>query len=199
MSSYPEPTNVAATSVMRGNRKRDTRPEVRVRSQLHKAGYRFRKNLLIAMGEGRVRPDIVFTRYRLAVFIDGCFWHRCPDHGTSPRSNSWYWGPKLDRNVERDRMVDGLLQNSGWMILRVWEHEPPELAATRIVRALSSCGLAERKQSVSERQPVPGRAGSSGRSRGVEDPEEQEVAQRDQARQREPEVKADEAEGGEGG
>ena len=138
MSDYPHPSNADVTSVMRGNRKQDTKPEVRVRSLLHRAGYRFRKNVSIPIGSRRVRPDIVFTRRRLAVFIDGCFWHRCPDHGTSPRFNSWYWGPKLDGNVERDRIVDELLQESGWLVLRIWEHERPELAAAEIIRALWS-------------------------------------------------------------
>jgi DNA mismatch endonuclease (patch repair protein) len=139
MSEYPYPSNDSVTAVMRGNRKKDTRPEVRVRSILHRAGFRFRKNFSVRAGDKVIRPDIVFTRRRLVVFIDGCFWHRCPDHGTSPRSNSSYWGPKLDRNVARDRMADVLLDQSGWTVLRAWEHEPPELAAERIIRAWWSC------------------------------------------------------------
>jgi len=121
---------------MRGNRKRDTRPEIQVRSLLHAKGYRFRKDLPLELPSGRVRPDIVFTRRRLAVFIDGCFWHRCPVHGTSPRANDWYWGPKLDRNVERDRRADESLRTTGWLVLRIWEHEEPQAAVNRIVEAL---------------------------------------------------------------
>jgi len=122
---------------MRGNRKRDTRPEVRVRSLLHRRGYRFRKNLSIKGNGWQARPDIVFPRQRLAVFIDGCFWHRCPIHGTFPRANTWYWGPKLDRNVERDRRTDQQLESVGWTVLRVWEHEAPESAVARITETRS--------------------------------------------------------------
>jgi len=134
---YPNPTNATVSAVMRANPKRDTRPEVQLRSLLHAQGLRFRKDLSIQAGGRRVRPDIVFTRRRLAVFVDGCFWHRCPEHGTSPRSNSWYWGPKLDRNVERDREVDQALHDAGWAVLRIWEHEGAEAAVSRIVQALT--------------------------------------------------------------
>jgi len=85
----------------------------------------------------RVRPDIVFTRRRVAVFVDGCFWHRCPEHGTSPRSNSDYWRAKLDRNVARDRRVDATLGRAGWRSLRVWEHEEEGDAALRVADALA--------------------------------------------------------------
>jgi len=123
---------------MQGNRKRDTQPEVRIRSLLHAQGYRFRKDLPVELAGGRVRPDIVFTRRRLAVFIDGCFWHRCPTHGTSPRANAWYWGPKLDRNVQRDQEVGQRLRDAGWIVLRIWEHETPEAAVIRIAETLRS-------------------------------------------------------------
>jgi DNA mismatch endonuclease, patch repair protein len=83
-----------------------------------------------------VRPDIVFTRQKVAVFVDGCFWHRCPEHGTSPRFNSSYWQTKLDRNVERDREVDDALQADGWMTLRIWEHEAPDAAVGRVLELL---------------------------------------------------------------
>jgi DNA mismatch endonuclease (patch repair protein) len=136
--TYPQPTSAAVTAVMQGNRKRDTQPEVRIRSLLHAQGYRFRKDLPVELAGGRVRPDIVFTRRRLAVFIDGCFWHRCPIHGTSPRANGWYWGPKLDRNVQRDQEVDQRLRDAGWIVLRIWEHEMPEAAVIRIAETLRS-------------------------------------------------------------
>jgi DNA mismatch endonuclease (patch repair protein) len=123
---------------MRANPRRDTRPESQLRSLLHAQGYRFRKDLPIQVAGGRVRPDIVFTRRRLAVFVDGCFWHRCPLHGTSPRANQWYWGPKLDRNVERDRWADERLHAVGWTVLRIWEHEDPAAAAAQVARALAS-------------------------------------------------------------
>jgi DNA mismatch endonuclease (patch repair protein) len=122
---------------MRGNRRRDTRPEVQLRSYLHALGLRFRKDYRIQAGTRRVRADIVFTRRRLAVFVDGCFWHRCPEHGTSPRANSWYWEPKLDRNAARDLEVNQALHDAAWTVLRVWEHERTEIAAARVITALA--------------------------------------------------------------
>jgi DNA mismatch endonuclease (patch repair protein) len=123
---------------MRANRWRDTDPEVAVRSILHRRGHRFRKRHTIRLAGRRwTQPDLVFPRERLAVFIDGCFWHRCPVHGTMPRANSAYWGPKLDRNVARDRDTEVQLASLGWTVLRAWEHEVPTEIADRVVAALS--------------------------------------------------------------
>src|ERR1700759_4905576 len=72
----------------------------------------------------RVRPDMAFTARKVAVFVDGCFWHACPEHGSKPRANEWYWGPKLVRNVERDRINDAALILAGWTVVRLWEHVP---------------------------------------------------------------------------
>lgn len=85
----------------------------------------------------RVRADIVFTRQRVAVFVDGCFWHRCPRHGTDPGRNGDFWKEKLDRNVERDRVVDAALRSAGWTVLRFWEHVPAVEAAEQILSELS--------------------------------------------------------------
>lgn len=119
---------------MRRNRKTDSKPELLLRSALHARGLRFRKNLLLRLPERTVRPDVVFTRQKVAVFVDGCFWHRCPEHGTSPRFNSAYWKAKLDRNVERDRQVDAALRADGWTSLRVWEHEAPDEGVERVLK-----------------------------------------------------------------
>jgi DNA mismatch endonuclease (patch repair protein) len=133
---YPAPTSPAATRIGKANRKRNTAPEVRLRSELHRRGLRFRKDLLIRTSAGpKVRPDVVFTKARVAVFVDGCFWHGCPDHGTVPRRNTEYWGPKLDRNIERDHRANETLEAEGWLVLRVWEHEGSE-AAERVVKAV---------------------------------------------------------------
>lgn len=105
-------------------RRRDTKPEVTVRSALHRRGYRFRKDYAIRLGGKLIRPDIAFTRQRVAVFIDGCFWHCCPEHGRQPGVNGEYWSPKLQGNVDRDRRQTEALQNAGWRVLRHWEHEP---------------------------------------------------------------------------
>ena len=121
---------------MRGNRRTDTGPELRLRSELHRRGLRFRKDFLVRAGETKVRPDIVFPRRRLAVFVDGCFWHSCPDHGTRPRANASYWSAKLARNTERDRTVNIGLSTEGWLVLRIWEHTPVPEAADRVATAL---------------------------------------------------------------
>lgn len=133
---YPHPTSAAVSERMRANPRRDTRPEVALRAELHRLGLRFRKDLPLRLPDRVVRPDIVFTRARLAVFVDGCFWHRCPEHGNVPRANSEYWGPKLERNVARDRLVDEALAAAGWTVLRVWEHEGPGVVALLVARRL---------------------------------------------------------------
>jgi DNA mismatch endonuclease (patch repair protein) len=129
---YPEPTSPAVSAQMRGNRRRDTKPEVLVRSLLHRDGLRFRKDVALSVDRVRIRPDIVFSSERVAVFIDGCFWHGCPEHGRAPRANTSYWTAKLTRNVERDVRNNGLLTGAAWTVLRFWEHEPPQLVAAAI-------------------------------------------------------------------
>lgn len=114
---------------MRSNRRTGTRPEAALRSALHRAGLRFRKDIPVAVEGGRVRPDIVFTRARLAVFVDGCFWHSCPQHAARPRTNAAFWAAKLDRNMRRDERDTGRLEQAGWGVLRIWEHETDDLAA----------------------------------------------------------------------
>jgi DNA mismatch endonuclease (patch repair protein) len=79
-----------------------------------------------------IRPDVVFTRARFAVFVDGCFWHCCPTHGNVPRANTAYWQPKLARNVARDLEVNAALSLEGWFVLRIWEHEDIDAVARRV-------------------------------------------------------------------
>jgi DNA mismatch endonuclease (patch repair protein) len=126
---------------MRANRKTGSKPEVRLRSALHRRGLRFRKNQLIRLSTLRVRPDIVFPSRKVAVFVDGCFWHQCPEHGVSPRSNNEYWGPKLDRNVARDANVLRVLSCHGWTCVRAWEHEDIERVADRVEDVLRATSL----------------------------------------------------------
>ena len=123
---------------MVANRATDTNPERRLRSALHQMGLRFRKDQCIEAGAVRTRPDIVFSRAGIAVFLDGCFWHQCPEHGTLPTTNRDYWEAKLRRNVTRDRLVDASLRGSGWVVIRVWEHEEPSKAARRVALAVAS-------------------------------------------------------------
>jgi DNA mismatch endonuclease (patch repair protein) len=119
---------------MLANRGRDTRPEVAVRKLLHAAGARYRVDF--PPSGGRRRADIVFIGLRVAIFIDGCFWHCCPEHGTSPARNTDYWGPKLRRNVERDAEVTQTLKAHGWTVLRFWEHDDPQLVADAILETV---------------------------------------------------------------
>jgi DNA mismatch endonuclease (patch repair protein) len=121
---------------MQGNRKRDTSPELALRSELHRRGLRYRIDQK-PLENLRCRADIVFRRQKVAVFVDGCFWHGCPEHGTSPKTNATYWNAKIARNMERDQLNDAELSNAGWAIVRVWEHEPPADAASRIAGILA--------------------------------------------------------------
>ncbi len=135
---YPDPSGPGVTARMRRNPRTGTRPEALVRSELHQRGLRFRKDLPVRLPTRVVRPDVVFTRARLAVFIDGCFWHACPAHGNQPRSNTEYWRGKLALNLARDRAVDEALTLAGWRVLRAWEHEHPSSVAERILEALAA-------------------------------------------------------------
>jgi DNA mismatch endonuclease (patch repair protein) len=121
---------------MQANRRRDTKPEVAVRRLLHARGLRYRCDFPLVVEGSRVRPDIVFTRAHVAVFVDGCFWHACPDHGRQPRVNDGYWRPKLQRNKERDERNTSALRNAGWIVIRAWEHESAESIADRIEGAV---------------------------------------------------------------
>lgn len=138
----PAPTSPAVTLVMRGNRKFNTQPERQLRSYLHRHGLRFRVHFEVRTNGVRVRPDIVFPRARLAVMVDGCFWHACPVHGSRPMSNREYWNLKLARNLARDRRVDSALMESGWTVLRIWEHMTIEEAGGMIQSALTMKALA---------------------------------------------------------
>jgi DNA mismatch endonuclease (patch repair protein) len=100
-------------------RSKDTAMEIVVRSELHKHGYRFRKNVLSLPG----RPDIVFPKARLVVFLDSCFWHQCPYHSVLPKTNRAYWLPKLKKNKLRAKIVGKLLKKDRWTVLRFWEHQ----------------------------------------------------------------------------
>jgi DNA mismatch endonuclease (patch repair protein) len=124
---------------MRANRRTDTKPEMALRRALHKLGYRYRKDYRLDLDGGRrVRPDIAFTARRVAVFVDGCFWHACPQHGRNPAVNVNYWTPKLRRNVERDRAADETLAAAGWRVVRVWEHESLEDAVASVIAAVGA-------------------------------------------------------------
>ena len=120
---------------MRGNKGRDTRPEMALRSAVHALGLRYRVGIRPLPGLRRT-ADMVFPRARVAVFLDGCFWHGCPDHCRPARRNAAFWQDKIAGNVARDADTDARLREAGWSVIRVWEHEPPAEAARRIRAAV---------------------------------------------------------------
>lgn len=120
---------------MQRQRRRDTRLELEVRKRLHALGYRFRVDYQLDPSL-RVRGDIVFTQRKLVVFIDGCFWHGCPDHATAPKNNAEWWREKLATNVDRDRRYTTALRERGWAVARFWEHEEPADVVSAVVKLL---------------------------------------------------------------
>jgi DNA mismatch endonuclease, patch repair protein len=120
-------------------RRRDTGPELALRRALHRRGIRFRVHAANLPG----RPDIVLVRLRLAVFVDGCFWHGCTEHGVTPRANRSFWAEKIAGNQLRDRRNDAALKDLGWSSMHVWEHEDPEVVAAKV--ELMWHGRAERR------------------------------------------------------
>lgn len=124
-------SSAANRKTMQANRSRDTRPELAVRSAVHARGLRYRVAVRPIRGVRR-SADLVFTRARVAVFLDGCFWHGCPDHFHLPATNQAYWGPKIAGNAARDAETDRLLVAEGWTVLRFWEHTLALEAATQI-------------------------------------------------------------------
>ncbi|MFE5879856.1 very short patch repair endonuclease [Streptomyces hydrogenans] len=115
---------------------RDTAPEMAVRRLLHAAGLRYRVNVPVP-GMPRRTIDIAFGGARIAVFLDGCFWHGCPEHATHPKANAEWWREKLAKNMTRDRETTAHLQSQGWTVLRFWEHESPDVVARAVARAKS--------------------------------------------------------------
>lgn len=116
---------------MQSNRPRDTGPERALRSAVHALGLRYRVGTQPISGSRRT-GDLVFTRARVVVFLDGCFWHGCPKHHTAAKTNAGYWADKVTQNRLRDQETNRLLADAGWAVLRVWEHEPPANAARRV-------------------------------------------------------------------
>ncbi len=115
--------------------RKGTEPELIVRRALHARGLRYRVQFPVP-GRPRRTIDIAFVRQRVAVFVDGCFWHRCPEHSTSPRANGPWWAAKLAKNEVRDRDTNGALAENGWLVLRFWEHESTDLVLAQIESAL---------------------------------------------------------------
>ena len=117
---------------MQNQKSEGTGPELALRHELHRLGLRYRLHRAVVPGTAR-KVDIVFGPAKVAVFVDGCYWHGCPEHGRREHKvNGWYWGPKIERNRRRDQDTTERLRAAGWEVVRVWEHEDPEAAAERV-------------------------------------------------------------------
>ncbi|MFJ2832091.1 very short patch repair endonuclease [Streptomyces sp. NPDC087263] len=130
---------------------RDTAPEVAVRRLLHASGLRYRVNVPVP-GMPRRTIDIVFSKAKIAIFMDGCFWHGCPQHATQPKANATWWRDKLDKNMARDRQTTEHLAAEGWTVLRFWEHELPE----EVVRSIADAKTSASEASLSSHLHSPG-------------------------------------------
>ncbi|GAA3118982.1 hypothetical protein GCM10010466_07330 [Planomonospora alba] len=127
---------------MKSNKGRDTKPELALRRAVHALGLRYRVAVRPLPGRRRT-ADLVFPRLRIAVFLDGCFWHGCPEHHSVAKTNSTYWAEKVRVNRERDADTDRLLKEAGWSVIRIWEHEDPTEAAQRVAAAVHTARAAQ--------------------------------------------------------
>ena len=121
---------------MQANRSRDTGPELVLRRGLRAAGERGYRVQLRPIPGSRTSVDIAFTKAKVAVMVDGCFWHGCPEHCVESKTNVDYWAPKIKKNRERDLAVDEMLSESGWTVVRIWEHELPSEGISKVLAAL---------------------------------------------------------------
>ena len=129
------PADSATVRRMQRQKRRDTKPELALRRELHRRGHRYYVDRPPLAGMRR-RADLVFPRLKVAVYVDGCFWHSCPQHATVSKNNQDWWVAKLAGNVTRDRDTDTRLTEAGWRVVRVWEHEDPAVAADLVTRLL---------------------------------------------------------------
>ncbi|MFF0388363.1 very short patch repair endonuclease [Kitasatospora sp. NPDC004615] len=127
----PTASSPSVAARMSRQSSRDTAQELAVRRLLYASGLRYRVNARVP-GMPRRTVDILFLGPRVAVFLDGCFWHGCPEHATSPKANAEWWRTKLDRNISRDHETTAHLTAEGWTVLRFWEHQPPEEVARTV-------------------------------------------------------------------
>lgn len=135
MSIRPAASSTSVSARMSKQRRRDTGAELLVRHLLHARGVRYRVDVRLEK-DFRCKADMAWKTLRLAVFIDGCFWHGCPEHATKPRANEEWWRRKLEGNVARDRRIDAELAARGWSVMRFWEHEEPAVVADAICEKL---------------------------------------------------------------
>ena len=133
----PPPADEATRRRMQATRRRDTAPELALRRELHRRGRRYFVDRAPLVGIRR-RADLVFPRPHVAVYVDGCFWHSCPQHATVPKNNAAWWQEKLAANVARDRDTNHRLHEAGWVVVRIWEHQSAPEAAHLVESALDA-------------------------------------------------------------
>ena len=131
----PRPSSEVASRRMQSVGQRDTAAEMEIRRRVHAKGLRYRVNHPV-LQKPRRTADLAFTKAHVAVLVDGCFWHGCPEHGTSSKSNVKFWREKIEANKKRDMDTNERLEAAGWKVIRFWEHEDPERAADTIVRTV---------------------------------------------------------------
>ncbi len=168
LPAAPPATSPTTRAAMRANRSRDTSVELRLRRELHSRGLRYRLHRRPLSGL-RCLADIVFPRAKIAVFVDGCWWHGCPQHWAPPKSNRAWWTKKIQINRERDQRNGLALKAAGWTVIRVWEHEAPAAAADRVerlVRLTRESDLLLGQQMGQEAPQIPADLSRS-RSRGI--------------------------------
>lgn len=129
----------ASRATMLANRSRDTKPELALRTLLHARGLRYRVDFK-PLATLRSRADIVFTKAKVAIYVDGCYWHGCPQHYQPSKTNIDYWGPKIESNRLRDERINIALREVGWVVVRVWEHENPVDVADAIAQIVARKG-----------------------------------------------------------
>ncbi len=144
-TNLPSPSSEAVSRRMSATGQRDTPPELEIRKRLFAKGLRYRVDYPV-LTKPRRRGDIVFPRIKVAIFVDGCFWHGCPLHGTWPKANEEFWRKKIETNRSRDADTDRRLRKDGWMVIRVWEHEAPDEVAERILKAVKERGRGQAKR-----------------------------------------------------
>lgn len=135
MKQKSKPVSIATRNVMRANKRSGTQPELRIRKLVHASGLRYRIDTKPEKDLNR-RADIVFRQAKVAVFIHGCFWHGCPRHFKSPKTNKRFWETKIERNIQRDKETRNILRKRGWRVIEIWEHQSSESGARSIVRVV---------------------------------------------------------------
>lgn len=139
-----QPSSPEASRRMAKVRQKGTGAEVELRRELYRSGLRYRVSFEVLKKPRRV-ADVAFPGLKIAVFVDGCFWHGCPEHATWPKQNAEFWRNKIETNRLRDADTDGRLEAIGWKVVRVWEHESPVTAAETISKLVAEANVMRSK------------------------------------------------------